>query len=305
MLMRKYWGVSLVVLSAAGFGIMPIMAVYAYRAGIGVNTLLFLRFAIAAGLFFGYLLLSKQLRMLSWREVGALFLLGAVGYNAEASCYFYSLKYINPSLTALLLYTYPILVAFLGFILNKERPGRRLGAAILLSFAGLTLALKATWDGTNLIGVGLGFAAALVYSCYITAGNRTVKSVPPLTTSAYVALFAMLSFLVKGLADRSLTFHFPVWAWLPVAAIAVCSTVVAIFGFFKGMELIGPTAASAISMIEPLVTMGLSVLLLREKVGGWQWLGAFIVLAGAALAVLEKQEPKQENRKTVVAIGNG
>jgi drug/metabolite transporter (DMT)-like permease len=76
--------------------------------------------------------------------------------------------------------------------------------------------------------------------------------------------------------------------WLAIVTIALVSTVLAITLFFAGLERIGPTRASTLSTLEPVVTVTLAAIVLGETiapvqlVGGALILTAVIVLARAA-----------------------
>jgi len=195
---RHYTGVFLIVVSAVGFGLMPIFALQAYRGGINLTTLLLIRFSCAALILFAYLLITGGRIAATWRQILSFYIMGGVLYTLQSTCYFLALKHLSASLTALVLYTYPILVALLSLIFERERLTGRVVCSILLCFAGLVLALGASIGRVDTAGIILAFCAPLVYSCYILAGNRLVKQVPSLVTSAFVALFAATSFLVVG-----------------------------------------------------------------------------------------------------------
>jgi drug/metabolite transporter (DMT)-like permease len=104
-------------------------------------------------------------------------------------------------------------------------------------------------------------------------------------TSSFVTLFAGLSFFAASFASGTLDFNFASAAWLPVAGLAFLSTVVSVLTFFRGLELIGSTRASILSIIEPLVTVVFSALLFSERLTALQILGGFGVLGGAGLVV--------------------
>ena len=70
-------GVLLILLSAFGFGLMPIFAAYAYAGGVNVPTLLFLRFSLAAICFFSYLSWRGAALRLRRRELLPLLFLGS------------------------------------------------------------------------------------------------------------------------------------------------------------------------------------------------------------------------------------
>lgn len=285
-----YTGVILSFISANGFGLIPIFAIYAYDGGATVETLLFFRFVLAALFFFLYTFISKQELKVNKVTLLYLVLMGCVLYTLQSACYFSSVRYIPASLAVLLFYTYPVLVAVLAVIVEKEKLTEVTVASIVISFLGLALVLGTSFGNVNLHGMMLACAAALVYSCYITIGSRVLKELPVLVTSAYVTMFASFSFLATGLVTGNLDFNLEKQAWLAIAGVALFCTIIAIFTFFKGIELIGSTNASIISMVEPLTTIGFSAVLFGERLGAMQIAGGLAVLMGSLLVAMRKNE---------------
>ncbi|MCX8017894.1 MAG: DMT family transporter, partial [Rhodocyclaceae bacterium] len=130
----------------------------------------------------------------------------------------------------------------------------------------------------------LGLAAALIYSVYILAGEGVMARVEPQAAATVVMLAAASVYGVLALA-AGLTWPATASGWGAVLAIALCSTLIAILGFFKGLEKLGAADASTLSTLEPLVTLALAAWLLGERVTGWQLAGgALILLAVVFLA---------------------
>ncbi len=291
---RLYAGVLYVFLSAAGFGVMSILANYAYDDGATVPTLLFLRFLLAAGLFFLLLLAKKESISVNWRQVAALFCLGGVLYTLQSISFFSAIVYISPSFAALLLYTFPVFVAILSYFVDKEPITKQTVLAMLLSLAGLAMVLGTSFDSIQPRGVLLALAAALFYSVYIITGNRVIKGLSPYVTSAYISLFAAVSTFFVAQGSGGIPFGFGLQGWLALGGIVLFSTVVAISFFFRGLQLIGSTRASVLSMLEPVVTIALSAALLGESLSWLQLVGGMAVLIGATLIVSGKEKEAKQ-----------
>ena len=283
-------GVACVALSAASFGVMSIFAVYAYEAGASVSTLLFLRFFLAASVFFGLLFWQRQSLRVGKKQLLGLFLLGGVLYTMQSLCFFSSVQYIPTSLAGLLLYTFPVYVAILSRIVDKEALRAKTVAAMLVSLAGLGLVLGRSFAEVSPYGLMLALAAALFYSFYIVVGNRVSKGLSTYATSGYISLFASVSFFFLAQAEGGLAFSFGVTGWWALAGIVLISTVIAISFFIRGLQLIGSTKTSVVSTLEPVVTILFSAVLFAEKLSVMQMLGACAVLTGAVLIVSSKQE---------------
>ncbi|HUW64335.1 MAG TPA: DMT family transporter [Spirochaetia bacterium] len=287
-------GILLVLLSAAGFGLMPIFASYAYESGLNVPTLLFLRFAFAAVILFGYLFVKNKQWGLTRKQIALLLLLGGVLYTLQSFFYFSSVKYVPVPLAVLLLDLYPVFVAILSSFVNRERPSKSVVFSIVLSLLGIVLVVGRPSGSVSLAGVLYAIGAAVVYSLYIVIASRVALQTPPIVTSSFVVLFASLSFLVSGALTGTLQFRFATSGWLPAFGVAFFSTSLAIFSFLTGMNTTGPTRASIISMLEPVVSIMASAILLNEQMTFSQIGGGLLVLAGAVSVVLARNRAKSE-----------
>src|SRR5688572_1272375 len=106
-------GFLLVLLSAAAYGLQPVLAKLAYAEGVQTLTLLTLRFSIAA-LFmwaiWGYRFRRGERADIRRAVLVPLILMGGVGFVGQSFAYFTATSLISASAVALLLYIYPPLV---------------------------------------------------------------------------------------------------------------------------------------------------------------------------------------------------
>jgi drug/metabolite transporter (DMT)-like permease len=278
-------GVALCLLSAAAFGLMAIFAKEAYRTGVSVATLLALRFAFAAGVFWAIVAARRAASTPpAPRAVLAGLALGAIGYAIQAGGYFGALTRIDASLTSLLLYTYPALVFGAALLLGRERADRRRVAALALATAGAGLVLAGGGAGAlDPLGVALALSAAVAYSAYILFADRIVGRIDAFLLSALITTGAALSVTAAGLAGGSLDLGFEPAGWAWIAALALVSTVVAASAFLIALPDVGPATASIVSTVEPVVTVAMAMLCFGERLGGVQVAGGALVLAAVVL----------------------
>jgi drug/metabolite transporter (DMT)-like permease len=133
-------------------------------------------------------------------------------------------------------------------------------------------------------------------------GQRVVARVRPRVLSTIVCTGAAASLL----AGTTLLGEFRPgevtaegWWWL--VCLAVVSTVAAVSLFFAGLDRVGPTAASILSTIEPVVTVVLAFLVFGEVLGTVQLAGGALVLA--AVFVLNARADRRA-RAREEAIGS-
>jgi drug/metabolite transporter (DMT)-like permease len=280
-------GVGLALVSAASFGVMPVLTKVVYEDGAEPVGVLAVRFALAAAV----LLVLTRLRREALPRGGTLGLLiglGALGYVGMSLCYFFALERISAGLTSLLLYFYPALVVVLGALVLRDRPRPLALLCVAAATVGTALTIGPVQGGQGL-GIALGLGSALVYATYIVVSSR-VRGVGPLATSATVLAAGAVVLGALALATRP---QLPgdVAPWLALVGVALIGTVVAVTTFFAALALLGPSDTAVVSTVEPVVSIGVAALVLGERLGPVQVAGGAVVLL--AVAVLARLRPAQ------------
>ncbi len=275
-------GALCIVVSAAGFGAMPIFAKIAYAQGVDLTGMLCLRFVLSGTVLAAYMVW----RRIPWpggSSLLALMAMGGLGYVGQSYCYFAALQYATAGLTALLLYLYPVIVTVLSAFLARQRLTSFRLLTVVTALCGIGLAVGGTLDGT-MMGVILGVSAALIYSVYILVGEKVTPSVGAVPSATVIMLSAAL---VYGTIASVRGAEFPATssAWAAIAGISFLSTLASMITFFVGMQRLGATDAATLSTLEPVVTVSLASLFLGEHVGRWQVTGGLMVLLSAAALV--------------------
>jgi len=288
--MRSY-GTLLCLASGAAFGAMAIFGKLAYGEGANLGTLLAVRFALAAVAFWALVLAGgaiREVRALKLRDLCIALALGIGGYAIQAGSYFAALERIDASLAALVLYTFPAIVAVTAVALGRERMDRRRATALGLASGGLALVVASGGAGElDPVGIALALAAAVVYSGYILVSQGVAGRMRPTVLSALVCTGAAVSLT----AGATMLGQFrpgevaPAgWGWL--ACIAVVSTVASVGLFFAGLRRVGPTTASILATVEPVVTVVLAFLVFGETLTPVQFLGGALVLSALPVLVV-------------------
>jgi drug/metabolite transporter (DMT)-like permease len=277
--LNRLVGIILIIISAASFGTLAIFGRYAYADGIDTFTLLFMRFTTAAILMGAFLVFRRE-ALPRGRSLVTLIGMGGLGYVGQSFSYLTAIKYASAGLVALLLYLYPTFVAILSVIFLKRQLTRLKVFALLLATVGVSL--TAHPQGGQWTGVLLALCAAAIYSVYIIVGTGVMVQVTAVQSSTVI--FASAG-LVYGLLAALNGPHWPASTsgWLAVAAMALIATVIPVATFLGGLKLIGPTDASMLSTLEPVVTVLLAALLLGELLQPLTLLGGGLILAAVVL----------------------
>jgi drug/metabolite transporter (DMT)-like permease len=288
--MQQRNGALLVLASAVAFGVMPVFGKLAFSAGVGVATLLFVRFAIAAPVLWVAVAVRRALPQVERVVLLRAFALGAVGYALQAGLYFLALQRMDASVLSLVLYSYPALVTGAAILLGREPANRRRLVALVIASSGLVLVLVGAGAGDfDLAGMALGVGAALTYTTYILVSDGVTTDLDALPLAALVSTGALVSLGTVAAATGSLDLGFEAEGWLWLALAALVSTVGAVVLFFSGMSRVGPSTAAILSTLEPPVTVGLAFLAFGEALGAVQVLGALAVLGAAVIVNLPQR----------------
>lgn len=273
-------------LSAVGFGSLPIFAVFAYREGVSVLTLLSFRFFFSS-IFLALFMIRRGIKFLPARSsLVGLLKLGII-YTVFNFTYFTAFELIPASLAALIFYVYPALVALLAYIQGEERLSWTRAAAIAAAFFGIYLVYHDFTAVAVLPGLIAAFSSAVLYAFYVMAGSSSLKSVSLPAVVFFTCLLAAVSFITAGGFMGELDLTFSRQALLSLTAITVVS-LSGLLLFLYGVKNTSPTIASVASMVEPVVTVFLSLLILAETFSSIQYAGGVLVIAASAYIVIKR-----------------
>lgn len=187
-------------------------------------------------------------------------------------------------MVSLLLYTYPALVMMGSAIFLKERVTLPKVIALCLALGGACIIIGAEFQ-SNLIGIILSVLAALFYSSYIVISSKVVKAGMGIQSSAFITFGAAV---IYGIMNLFMGFSPPTQfdGFMAVAMIAMISTVLAFWSFFTGIEKTGPSTASLVSILEPVVTVLASAIILSEKITSNILFGGCLVIISLIVTML-------------------
>ena len=286
------------VVGVFGFSFKGILIKLAYAAHpVDPTTLLMLRMLYSAPLFCLMAWWSSQRPGVTpIRRSDALRLVwfGFIGYYLASLTDFMGLQYISASLERLVLYLYPTLVVLLSALLLRKRVTARTAVALVLSYAGIALALWhdltfASDAAATLTGGALVFVSAALYALYLVQAGDVIARVGAMRFIAWAMLASLVfvsgQFLVMhplAALDVPARVH-----WISLV-MAVFSTVIPTWLIAESIHRLGANTASLMGALGPIFTIGLGAALLGEPIAGVQIAGAVLVLAGVLLVTMKR-----------------
>jgi drug/metabolite transporter (DMT)-like permease len=280
---RQRGGVLLCLLSAAAFSTSTIFGRVALEAGAGVLTLLALRYAGAALLFWAVVRLAGQ-PLPAWPGLASILGLGASLVALQALLFYSALARLDAGLVTLLLYTFPSIVAIAAVAIGRERPDRWKTVAVLAATAGVALVLQGGAAlRTDSFGIALGLAAAICAAGWVLVSDRVLRDSPALVVSALISTGATVTLWVAGVAVGALSFDFGPPGWGAVLGTVLISTVLAFATSMAGMARVGPTVTSILLTAEVPLAVTWATVLLGERLQPLQVVGGTLVVAAVLL----------------------
>ena len=298
-------GAGLIVLAAVCFGTLGPLSRFAEDAGVSALTLVTWRAGLGAavmGLFISARMVAGSARPIALRAIpprDRWFMVAAAVANTMLNfSVFVAFGRISIALALLVFYLYPALVALVSVIWFGERLDAVRWAALGISFAGLVLVLAGADGGigrVDLLGIGLAFLGGLAQVFYVLAARHGFAHVPgpqaaALTMGGAAALYLVIA-AATGALGGLVAPAASVDALWPVLVAGVIGAGIPTVAYITGIRRLGPSRASILAMLEPVIGVLLAAWLLAERPTLVQLLGGALILAAAVLLQLRPRGP--------------
>jgi len=294
-----FLGVVCALLAAVGFSAKAILVKLAYLHNVDAITLLALRMVFSVPFFIGVAIWARRHHALPLTKHEMLLVLGLglVGYYISSLLDFLGLQYISAGLERVILFLYPTITVILSAILFKRLIGKKVLAAMALSYVGIALVFMhdmGTKDGAILLGASLVFASTLSYSIYLVGAGHAIARIGSLRFTAYAMVVAsMASLLQFALMRPMIALDLPIRVYELSIAMAIFSTVLPVFLLSFSIRRIGSGSASLIGSVGPVSTICMAYVFLNESISLLQIIGSSLVLVGVLIISLNsKRETK-------------
>ena len=293
---QKIVGIVFALVAAISFSAKAVMVKLAYVDAVDAITLLALRMAFSLPFFLIVAAMenrNKRNAALTAKDKFAVVGLGLVGYYLASYLDFMGLQYISAGLERLILFLYPTMVVLISALIFKQRIGRTILFALLVSYAGIALVYihdMHVLQHDALTGSVLVFGSAWAYAVYLVGAGHTIAKVGATRFTAYVLTVACVACLVQFAVTHTVAdLHLPARVYGLGIAMALLSTVLPTFLLAAAMRRIGSTHTSMIGSIGPVSTLFLAYVFLGEQLSLVQISGSILVLVGVLMISLKKQ----------------
>lgn len=293
-------GFLLVVLYCLGMAAKSIFIPLLYGAGLQSGEIVAGRLLYAIPFFWLFFLTigSKQNIRLPDRKEWLVLLGCAALTSIPLVTHIIAYALISPAVTAVLVYVFPLFVAFLEWIVFKQKPARGFWLAIPFVYTGV---LVLVWGGNAPLeikdwrGVAYTLAAAVSFAIFLVVQVRVYAPKGPLRFDSvgYCSWCSLIiPFVVFPVVQGDIRDYSFLWdrqVVLLFSGFAFFSTALPFVCFLVAVRLLGATTAAMLSTITPGLSVVLTSLLLGDTLTPFQYTGVFLMLMGLVILQGSKQ----------------
>ncbi len=299
-------GVTLMIFSVIGYASLPVILHQLFNAGMtDTSDIVTLRFCIAVPVLWLPLLLRRKRRPVEARPLPWVKLLGlGFLYTAAALIGFYGLSQIPASIYELLYYAYPAMVAVISLFLG-ERLGAQAWTALMLTVVGIVLTTPnlsaGIGQGANVNGVIAALVNAAIIAVYFICSDRILRGHTDMLRATAWTLTGTLLPLLLMIPFRHVSLPTTPTAWLFLVVLAIFNTVLPIGTVNAGIQLLGPSRAAILAMLEPPLAIVFASIFLGDRITPPQVIGGSLILL--SLILLNIRRPLRKTVEPELPLG--
>jgi drug/metabolite transporter (DMT)-like permease len=240
--------------------------------------------------FGGTMLLALQLVRRRWRlprgaEIAVL-LLPALAFAVDLMIWHRSIRAVGPGLATLLGNFQVFIMAGVGIVFYRERPGWRFALGVALAFAGLWLLVGAGWQALTpeyRYGVLLGVLTGIAYAIYMLSLRHARLRCAGLTPEYTLCLVSLLCapMLAGAVAVEGAGFAIPNGhSWVALLGLALVGQVFGWVLIARAMPQLPASLVGLLLLLQPALSFVLDVALFARPTVASDWAGLVLALVG-------------------------
>ena len=289
-------GVLLALTGTLFFSAKSIVIKKVYQYGVGVESLMVLRMAMAAPIYaLIFLLNATRGNAISAKDLLAICAIGVIGYYMASYLDLSGLRYISASFERIILYLFPSFVLIISVVFFNHKLKTSEVLAFVLSYLGIMVIYAQDFQAGGhevtrgmllVLGSALAFSLFVVLSGQYIAKAGSVRFTSISMLGASVAVF--LHYLAHG-AETITAFDRQSYAWILV--LALLCTVLPSYLINMAVQRIGAPRVAILGTISPVFTIVMAYAFLHELSTVMHIVGFALVIMGIAVISVPKPKP--------------
>ncbi|EJF42071.1 EamA-like transporter family protein [Clostridium sp. MSTE9] len=287
---KKLTGILYAVLAAMIYGFTPILARIAFDGGANGITVAFLRGSISLPVLF-IILRYKKIPLKPGENWKLILLTGVFGTALTTLLLYMSYNYISVGIATILHFVYPLLVSVACAVFFREKMNRWKITALILCSIGIFMFIDSI-SSFGITGMFLALLSGGTYALYMVCVDKS-----QLKHMDYFQLTLYLNFLMSvvagifGMSTGELHFSLTPKAWILCVLVSLFIALGALPLTQRAIQLTGASTVAILSTLEPITSIVLGTLILKETVSFLKLTGCvFIIISILLIAVNEGRQ---------------
>lgn len=258
-----------------------------------------LRLLFIVILLIGLTLFKKRFKPINKSDFFAVFFLGVIGVFLNQWSFFKGLQTADPTTSALILATTPILTSILAAIFLKEKLTMRMLIGTIVAIIGIYFVVtKGTFSSIHIEEGLIWIVVTMITFAIMIIMTRFLSSrTDPLTITLYsniIGFIMAIPFVYLLDSPIRISSNFSDWALLICTAIVVHGIANLIWN--NNIRFVDASKASILSNLEPFVAMIMGLIVLSKPITSAEMVGSLFIVGGVVLSTYQrklKQRPKR------------
>ena len=290
-------GYFFVIVASIMYGIGPTFSAILQRSGWNAATILFEVELVACIFLFIMIRIKRVSLKVTFRQLRSLIVIGGGTYLLMSLLLQLSYRYILAGLCTVFHFIYPIIVMLIMGIFFHEKITLRRFVGIAGALIGIFMIVDVGEQGLDqsmLYGFLLAGGSGVAYAIFVVANDKSCFArLNTLVSTFYILLTGTVVIATYLLATR--TFAVSWDGYNPVYAVAYpMSTMIALVSLSYGVHRIGATRTAMLNMLEPVVSMLVSMAVFGgENVTVSMGIGCVVVLLSVVFVNSENRAAKE------------
>ncbi|WP_066316129.1 DMT family transporter [Bacillus sp. FJAT-29814] len=242
---------------------------------------------------FGLSSYKKHFKRVNKSDLLAVFFLGLIGVFINQWSFFVGLQTADPTTSALILATTPILTSVLAAIFLKEKLTIRMLMGSIVAIIGIYFVVAKGSLSSLHIDKGLLWIVLtmITFAIMIIITRGLSQSIDPLTITLYSNVVGLIvSIPFAFLLDTPLQISSKMSDWFFLIATAVAVHGIATLIWNNNIRHVDASKASILSNLEPFVAMIMGLILLYKPITGAEILGSLFIVGGVVLSTYQRKK---------------
>ena len=284
-------GVIAGIVSAMGFGFIPVFSKPMLADGMATECVLFYRFSLSAIMMAAYLMFTRKQILVGWRYAPSM-LVEAIFYSFSGGLLMFGYNYMTGGVTTVIHFTYPVFVMAISLIFFRERIKSSSVLSIVIALAGIYCLSVLGGDasfipGANkVLGVIIVLLSGLACGSYIVGVNRTrAHELPSLVFTFWLLLISSMFFFGISAFNGTLEMIATPKQCFCFAGLTLVATILSNITLVFSARYVGSTLAAILGAVEPTTAVLMCILLFGETLNAWIVTGIVLVFTAVIIVV--------------------